>query len=466
MSKKEAYLITSWSVIINLILLMKWTFTIPHTLIYGSIATLALILFFIISRRKLVYIKDYKEFFYLVKVEMTVGSWIVFFIGITVLIAGFIHHELSNMALGVLIGIIFPLLNIIVRGNATNRFMKSICFGTTIVFVLFILISIIFVPLSYTQYASIIGNPNEMGQYLVFVIPCLLFLYDNYHKFRYIVLIDIAINFIIFSISRTSYVCILAIIIISMMYYLITSGVKSLLLGLVKNIFVFAIIFLLTFGLMTTGNKVLRDIEKNIFGQEYIFYSKLYQYDGTEISLKDLENYISLRVGKGVVENEIVQSEVGNEMSNSTQHKQNVDIEKMSSGRTDIWKAFLSEINIKGHSSDVGVHVKELDYVEDDAHNTYIDNAYYFGIISGFGMVGYIGYFSIYMIKMLYRMIKDRKKRPTFYLQAEMFIAFFITSMLASVFSPFHSSIAFGFWAICMNKKDKVIEKDIEMIEV
>ena len=461
MSKKEAYLVTIWSVLINLILLIKWTFSIPHTLIYGSIVTLALILFFVIIRRKLLHVKDYKEFFYLIKEEMNVGNWIVFFIGMTVLIAGLIHHEISNVALGGVIGIIFPLLNIVVCGNAKNKFMKSICFGTAIVFVLFVLISIIFVPLSYTQYASIIGNPNEMGQYLVFVIPCLLFLYEDSHKIRYIILIDIAISFIIFSISRTSYVCIAAIIIISILYYLITYGVKPLLLGVVKNIFVFAIIFLLTFGLMTTGSKALRDIEKSIFGQEYVFYSKLYQYDGTEISLKDLENYISLRVGKGIAENETVKTEVENEISNPPQHQQNVDIEEMSSGRTDIWKAFISEIDFTGHPSDEGVQIKELNYIEDDAHNTYIDNAYYFGIISGIGMIGYIVYLSIYMIKTLYLMIKDRKKGTALYWQAEIFIAFFITSMLASVFSPFHSSIAFGFWAICMNKKENTIEENV-----
>lgn len=442
-------LITLWSIIINCMLIIKWTFSLSHTMIYGGVVTIMLIWAVGYNRKIIIGISGLKNLLYLIKNEMNVGIWIIVFIGFTVSVAGVIHLELSNIALGLTIGILFPLIHIIVRENETSLYMQSMCFGTAIVFVGFALISIIFVPLSYTQYASIIGNPNELGQYLVFVIPSMLFLYDSSHKLRYILLADVAICFIIFSISRTSYVCVVAIIIVSIAYYLISEGMKNTLVSGMKNLILFCIVFFLIFGMMTTGNKALRDLEKVLFGQEYIFYAKLYKYDGTHVDLNDLGNYIGMRIIKGVEE----EKEDG-------KAQKKTDIQEMSSGRTNIWHAFIVKVNFIGHQSDEWVYTKALGYTEDDAHNTYIDNAYYYGIISAIIMIGYIIYLARALIRESYIVIKKRKKNSEFYLRCGIFASFFITSMLASVFSPFHSSIAFGIWAICVYKKtdETVIE--------
>lgn len=444
---KKFYYILGWTILIELIILCKYAFWMPHTLIAGSVCTIILIGILIFNDSRLGFKKYCLDKIRFCKYNISAQFITILIIGILIVIAGGLLRDLSFVALGLVVSIIMPLFFIVTNndGFSSKRIVvDAITFGTTIIFVAFVIMSIILVPLSYTQYSSVIGNPNEMGNLLIFVTACLIYRLVCTKKIIYLFYLAVSTAFVVFSISRTTYLCICVMFIISMIYYGVVYGHKNLLINICKSILVFTLVFFITFAMLTSGNKCIRNIEKTITGHEYIYYAKLYKYDGSELTLSKLKDYIELRLGKGISENDT-----------SNQHivDKNINVNEVSSGRISIWKEFIDEINWKGHKTGDTVYVEAVNQNGSDAHNTYINNGYYYGILSFISIAFYMVLLAYYYIRQLFYFVKSREEDVFFLFSALIYISFFILSMLSSVFSPFHSIIGFGFWTICLYRK-------------
>lgn len=428
-----------WVVLTEIIILCKYIFDMPHSLLICS-SLMCGILFILIYpyKHKLKHLnfKKIKRYLYNCSIQIIVS----FIMGILIITAGINLGEMAYILLGLIIAVLIPSFWLLVKKEYRKLFLDAVSLGTVIVFILITILSIVFVPLSNTQYSSIIGNPNEFGNILVFSLCCILYRYNITKKNIYVFFATINISFAILSISRTTYLCIIAIITINLIYYFIIYEYKKLIINVLKVILVFLFSFLMLFALLTSGNSLIRSLEKQILGSEYVYYAKLYKYDGSKMGFNDLFEYIELRTLKGI----------------STDNKKNedvdiedVDINEMSSGRVEIWKDFFDNIKLYGHNIGEKVYIKSTNQYGLDAHNTYLNNGYYYGCISGATVI-------IYMIILLYFnfikliiLIKTKKEDPEFYFMSMIFVSFSILSILSSVFSPFHSMIAFGFWFIC-----------------
>ena len=445
--KKEKISIIIWSIIINCMLIIKWTFSIPHTMVYGSVVTIALIVGTILFNKKRFKGKTLKQFLRLYRGKWSIDIYLILMIGFIIVLTGIYYRDFSNIALGLVVSILVPLVHIIVKKESKCDYFYALSIGTISVFIIFIFVSFLFVPLSFTQYSSIIGNPNEMGQYLSFVMVCILYLCAKTRQVRYTIIFDIAVSFVIFSISRTTYLCAIFVIAITFAYIALNKGVIKAMKSSIKNIVIFVAIFLITFSMMTTGNQVLRNAEKQILGEEVIYYAKLYKYDGTTLTMKGLKEYIMLRVGKGVNE----------ETDNNANKKFSAN--EASSGRIAIWENFLADVHFKGHDREDKVFVKSTNREWSDAHNVYINSAYYYGILTSLLFIFYILCNGKRIVDSFIKSVRKRQVDSNIYIFTLMFFVYFITSMLANVFSPFHSSVAWGFWMICVNVNNNLKEK-------
>lgn len=462
--KKDSrfYIIMIWTILMESIIVCKYAFWMPHTLIIGSFLTVLLIGLLILQNKKMG-LKEYLTNNIALTIKNISLQFVtILIIGAFIIISGVIVKDLSYIALGLVIAIIIPIFFMVTNDEDNGRYFlaEAITAGTTIVFVGFIALSIILVPLSYTQYSSIIGNPNEMGNLMILVIACLLYRLFNTKKIIYILLIAISTSFVIISISRTTYLCVIAMFFISIIYYALLNGYRRTIINTGKAILIFIITFFIVFAMLTSGNKAIRNIEKQLIGHEYIYYAKLYKYDGTELTISGLKDYIALRLGKGLPGNN-EPNQTDNE-ENETKHtvdeesaniEENININEISSGRVNIWKEFIDELNWKGHKTGDTVYVEAVHQDGSDAHNTYLNNGYYYGYLSLISIGFYMVLMAYYHLRELIFFIKTKKENTFFLLSSLMYISFLILSMLSSVFSPYHSFIAFGFWSICLYSK-------------
>lgn len=422
------------SVLIQSIILCKYIFDMPHSLFSCSIVMCGMLFGMIYSYRiefKKIAFRRIQELFHNISIQIL----LIIVMGVMIVVTGILLWEPSYILLGVVIAGLIPAFWLLIRKEYQKTFFDAVSLATTIIFIFVTIISIIFVPLSNTQYSSIIGNPNEFGNVLVFFLCCLLYRYSTTGKKRYLFFSAIDVSFVVLTISRTTYLCTIAIILITIVYYVTIKGYKRTIINTVKMITLFLVSFLLLFSLLTYVNSTIRYIEKQTFGSEYIYYAKLYKYDGSQMSFDDLFKYIGIRTSKGV--------------NLEDDKNEDIDINKMSSGRLQIWEGFIDNIGIQGHGIGDKVYIASTKQTGLDAHNTYLNNGYYYGGLAGIAMFIYMIVLFFYNFLYFTNFVKCKKSDPKFYLLSMIYISFFILSILSSVFSPFHSMVAFGFWFIC-----------------
>lgn len=240
-------------------------------------------------------------------------------------------------------------------------YSKAYVILSAIVFFICLMIA----PLTGGQYCGVFNNPNLLGHVLSSVAMCIFFLFETEIHLRYRIallsLFGLLVAFTLFSRSRTTLLAIICVTAVYCVYLVITKK------GLLKRVaaFLFAIIIIVPLTSM--------------FFQKVT--PKICQLTGIEV---DMSRYN-------------LQWELA-----AAYEKYLKGLNKdgsFTSGRVQIWRDFISKIELKGHEIDVLVVDYSGGSFSVNAHNTFIQVAYQSGALAGIAFICIIVILGIFVLR-------------------------------------------------------------------
>lgn len=387
--------ITSGILVINLFLSNIGLYggrTSPPLLI-GSMALLILSIHFI-NERKMITKISAKKF-----IPIIIMGLLFFIYGILFLVPTYILYAFIFMFQ---LLVFAATLDLDLLNRVIYFFSRWVLFIYTAVLLCCFLIA----PLSSKQYSGILGNPNLWGECISLGIIIILYVYETINndkcKIALLVLFGLSIAHMWFSRSRTTMLAVIAVIVVYVIYSYINK------LNLKKRFLCFsaAIIILipLTYGGLTT-------IAPTVSESIHLDFDRTYERFVDQV-METPERYL-----KGVN-----------------------DEGSISSGRVEIWKRYISEISLIGHSPDpISIWNKNERM---DAHNTFLQTAYQGGIPTLIA-------FTIPLIANLLflgrKIIQKKVDSTTFFVMANLAYAC-VYMLLSSSFGPYNAFSMIGFW--------------------
>lgn len=339
-------------------------------------------------------------------------------IGVLYGIYGVIYRVPTYITYLATFAFVIPVLVAKMPKEVYKRFVWNTCNAFIVMIALYILASLIFVPLTSKAYTGIFNNPNLLGEMLSFSTVVCVYVLHNTESRKYRVFLYVLLGFIgalsFFTRSRTT---ILAIGLVMLAYLIFNlrkdAGSWKLLL---KRMTCMAV----AVGILgTTSFYFLTHVTPHI---SFIDFTKNEEakVTGDEI-LKDTSD----KMMKGLAGHE------GN----------------FSSGRTEIWEVYLQNIGVLGHDGQnlyISMYNGEP-YIQ-NAHNTFLQVAYQIGWP---GAIVFIILFLKIAISLLRKLIKGGIKDGDVFI-AMIFANAFTLMMLATIISPFASGTMFTFWIILL----------------
>ncbi len=352
----------------------------------------------------------------------------VFFLlvlGLSFFSFGVYFHMVGYIAISLLFLVVLPVYYYTAHNNQPKeRFPMAFAKGSFYSFVLFLILGFTSGPiLEMDQYSSILHNPNGLANYLVVVIPALLYLFFKEEKaiWKYgsLILTGIALVELFFSRSRTGYLIGIALILLFLIVMFINENTKKALKSILLLVIIVALAFPSTFFMLTVAKKW----ESKQFPQLQLEgYSG--KGGGGDVSLEDL-------LEKGVDRSLKGLSDDGN----------------ITSGRSEIWKTYWKEVSFLGHKKEeLEVTISYREYASTNAHNVYLQVAYSAGIIAGVAMLLFVLMLCGYSLKYFFIMLKKKRFNLEWMLTTLLFIGFFFNAITTTGYVPYTYPAALGFW--------------------
>ena len=332
--------------------------------------------------------------------ERTIQPFVTYIfvaLGLSIIIMEVINGRVDNIPEGVLITIAFPIIYFIWENYGFIKVINLLVNAVCINFVIYFITCCFFFPIEASEpYAGLFENVNVTAFYLTLVFCSIMvqinFSLDKLKKqIIYIIMASICFILILYTSSRTGILaCICGFIVYTLLKIISLRKTQ-------RNIKK----FLLCISIIIICIIALTPIILNVINLDL---------DTTE---NDRENNI-----EGIMDSNInkLQSE-GKTLS------------QYSSGRIDIWKEYLNEINFSGHDPDYRFFVEARGTYNSTAHMTCLQVAYDSGVISG---ILYLIFNIVAGVIAVIRYIKE----PTndIWLTIILFsISFGVISMVASV---------------------------------
>lgn len=365
-----------------------------------------------------------------------------FLVGIFFLISAVLHKVAAFILISFIFLFVLPVFYFTV-GNDYNNFLYMMSLGARYSYILMLIVSVFISPLSNGQYASFLGNPNGLGAFLSVIFVAVLYLYEiNDNKKDRIInmfLIGSIFALCIFTKSRTTYLSLGFSFFIYVIYMIIDRRYNlRALIGRVIKIFVSSFISLiLMFSLLTYVSNFILSLEENIFGQSF------------KIVFNPESSYNEITDLKGQLQGAAERGKKGIGDSNS-----------FSSGRAEIWRTYLNDLNLTGHNADKLKVPYQGGYLEANAHNTYLQIAHSGGVVAGISFVVLNIMFAFYLLKVLFRGIRNRKIDIKYLFVGSMLISCEIIMMLSSVYYPYISAVSVVYYFVvgCFFVKPKCLD--------
>ena len=373
-SKTKKLVVCIYFIIINIYFMLVMSNFINIRAIYKVIITIILIflLCILLKPKERVNLSDYlsNKFIYM---------WVLF--SIISILTSIINKSSNIIATTPLL--LFPFVWIYIRKEMLE-YINSIAIAAIISLLILLILNISIAPIESSQYFSILNSPIGLCNYLTTLLPLIFYLLENtnkkYLQFLIICFISINISYIVYSGSRTGLLCCIFIIFIWIIYLLINLK-KTVLESIVK------------IGLMCLMSFICINFFSTIHNQIYncviAFTDKNDSTNDNEADIIEDDGLTESNTNNN--ESEIIkddESEQGNLntfLDRIDMHDKSLNV--ISAGRIDIWKEYLSHMNLLGHkdTSDISVTVdyKGESFGSISAHNTFIQVAYEYGIFGG-----------------------------------------------------------------------------------
>lgn len=309
------------------------------------------------------------------------------------------------------------------QDNILN-YAKEISLGSVLSLLLLLILNILNVPITDGQYFSILQSPIGLCMYITTLLPFLFYLYNCISrkeiKFLLLFFCLINISYIIYSGSRTGIITLVAILLIWLVYYFNISLKKY-------TVFPKLLLFIIcAFGVISNFSILHNNI--------YYTINSRYEVDTPESSEVPSNDINNTQVES--IEDENTDSDEKENLEKFTDRIEiaNKDLNTFSAGRIDIWKEYLSNLNLFGHKDiseiSVIVNYKDKEFTSISAHNTFIQVLYDYGIISGIIFISII-FINIYRNA---KEVKEDKKNINNYLLLSLIINFVFIALFNSTY--------------------------------
>lgn len=343
--------------------------------------------------------------------------------GIGILITSLLYNT-DWLSEAFLILVMLPLAYIVWGNIDHNRILRLVSRAVVISFIFHLVFSALLVPIEDRQYGGMFNNVNGAGQYLVLVFACLLIecFRKHHHKWAEIlsfVWFGMCSALIFYTNSRTGLISALGALFLVGGLYIIREWFKA-----KKEVTIRVLcMFLAVVVMLPTTIYILRGC-----------------YNGTGW-LREMASFIS--VSDTDVENP---GGLGSffEYAKLKTEIADKDIDALSTGRTSIWKAYLS------HSSLFGSDVEEAFFVESrnsnysTAHMVWITYAFRHGYICAAILLLYSLIMSFLALFYAWR----KKGDPFSLLPISITVVFMITSLVASINTPYSYMLTICYYII------------------
>lgn len=387
-------------------------------------------------------------------------------LGVMMFMSG-VFHAYDYFPDALLILIAYPIFFLVSGNHSINRVFSWLHQIADISFVFFFLVSMLLFPMEGNYYSGLFINPNGLAFYLTIPYCCALASLLNpqkswLHYCKDILISGLSFAFMYLSTSRTGIVSLAGTTVV----VFVLAGIiykKEIFSILWKRLMPVAVVVYLAIPGLVIMNESLAcfwvptappTIEIPIEVPEQAPTEKPEQEPTEKPEQEPTEEAPSFMEK---VENRA-----------ETKFQLNRSINSITSGRWYIWKGFLGELNLTGHSPDYRFtyylgqeyeHIGEKGMVESGtAHMTILQYAYSNGIIAG---VCFLLLNLIAGIKSIWLALKQGKSSYGFFPVA-MAAAFVLTSLFASCCSPFIYLITFYYFSSLSTlvSKGKKIEQN------
>lgn len=287
-------------------------------------------------------------------------------VGFFMMISGILVTE-NRLPEAMLFLLVYPVVFLAWNNVDHGKVFHRLSYTCIVTFIPYTVINILFFPMGENQYMGLMHNPNDAARYLLLVFVCLMAELLPVHNIdiKYVVnlvLLGLCAAQLYYSSSRTCYLAALTTGMITIPVYLLTHRkskkaplYRNILLGCVSIVLcVNTALYLFQISkLFTTGAQP--SSSASVYEQEDPAHSQ----DQTTYDLNGITEF--------------------NDQKMSVAGK---TLDKISSGRISIWKAFGENLNLLGHEDGISYHIAYNDRSYDSAHNTILQIAHETGIPS------------------------------------------------------------------------------------
>lgn len=356
-------------------------------------------------------------------------------VGVSFLVNSAVYGVFGYFAIGVVLSLLVPCYHWGAASSEPSLVFSSMSRGIVVFFWVFMLFSVLCgPPYDGGQYASFLGNPNQLGNLLIVVVSAsLCVLWEARSRGDRcsvcLGLLTAALAFSVCYISGSRTACLSAIVQILFMLLLdlcVFSGgtFKGFLFRFAKVLAISLGSFALCFALLTVS---LTSVKGAV--AEFLPGLQMGGYAHVDVtSASESISSTSRRLSKGLADNEN---------------------DALTSGRLGIWKDFAGHISLLGHESETRSLVSgDRSYESAYAHNVYLQVAYSAGALAGLAMVALVFVSFVRFAQMVHSAICDKRMSSCQVLYGASLLSFTVFSLVSDGYMLYGYMPATLFWLL------------------
>lgn len=363
--------------------------------------------------------------------------------------------------LGIILALVFTGVFFVWQNHSRKDLLwKAFKDAVKISFLLMAVISFLFRPyFDGGRYAGIFTNPNTFGLYLYVIFAVYMSDLDwnvetgkNLKKSLPTYLqLALVLFYLSVSQARTAMLAIVAVFILWIVLRIYMGKMQKRYMNFVRGLIFLVLITAICYPLFYAG---VRYIPK-IVGHPIMFEEDvLYLSNGEKIEdigdkvLAESDAIESVEVTDRNIEDNSIWGRIVKSLDS------NATLNKISSGRITIYKAYLKKLNIKGHNRvTLKINGKKVSH----AHNNWLQFAYTYGVIS---MLFYTVITVLSLIRSIRFYMTNRRRNATYaFLIPGICVGFVVATLTECLFLPFEVFPAFAYWFAFGDLFEKTLEE-------
>lgn len=363
--------------------------------------------------------------------------------------------------LGIILALVFTGVFFVWQNHSRKDLLwKAFKDAVKISFLLMAVISFLFRPyFDGGRYAGIFTNPNTFGLYLYVIFAVYMSDLDwnvetgkNLKKSLPTYLqLALVLFYLSVSQARTAMLAIVAVFILWIVLRIYMGKMQKRYMNFVRGLIFLVLITAICYPLFYAG---VRHIPK-IVGHPIMFEEDvLYLSNGEKIEdigdkvLAESDAIESVEVTDRNIEDNSIWGRIVKSLDS------NATLNKISSGRITIYKAYIKKLNIKGHNRvTLKINGKKVSH----AHNNWLQFAYTYGVIS---MLFYTVITVLSLIRSIRFYMTNRRRNATYaFLIPGICVGFVVATLTECLFLPFEVFPAFAYWFAFGDLFEKTLEE-------